>query len=84
MQEVKDDLVASRRIRRQGQAVAGSGLKVDRQSRRGRVQLLEGSDIVSVVAIAPTEAIVFLSDEELITKHVSIAHHTRTSISLRT
>lgn len=65
MQELEDDLVAFRRIRRQRQAVAGSGLKVDRQSRRGRVELLEGGKIVSVVAIATAEAIVFLSNKEL-------------------
>lgn len=73
MQEFENDLVAFRRIRRQGQAVAGSGLKVDRQSRRGRVELLEGSKIISVAAITTAEAIVFLTNEELNIRQVSIS-----------
>lgn len=72
MQEVKDNLVACRRIRRQGQAVASPGLEVHRQSRRGRVELLEGGKIVSVIAIASAEAIVLLSNDELNIRQVSI------------
>lgn len=74
MQEVKDNLVACRRIRRQSQAVAGSGLKVDRQSRRGRVELFEGGKIVSVLAVATAEAIVFFTNDELNIRQVSITH----------